>query len=300
MPGEFVSLGYFRWLRTWIDDPRYIAPMLWAMDSEPITMEEIPDQAFDSADERARVQALLDQYNHPPDEPPDPNKEPTPEPSPPPSEATPLGQAVEPARQQPGAAQTSTPDESTDQNSKEADQNSEDQSDENDEADQTDEEQDQEPQSVEMTPPVDAGFAQLAAERIHRHPLRYYFWLPVKRAVALWFDTHSQYYPFEGELLPIDQLDHETHQHLWLPLFSALTWAYTLLGLLGAWLLWRSRDFAARRWVLLAGLIIFVRLAFFSTIENPEPRYVVELFPFLAVLGGIAITRLIPSPPALR
>jgi len=287
MPGEFVSRGYFRWLRTWVDDPRYIAPMLWAMDSEPITMDEIPDKAFDSADERARVQALLEQYNHPPDEPPDPNDEPTPEPSPPPAEATPRGPAKTTGKN------ASEPDESTDKNSNDENQNSEDQGDETDESDQPDEEQDQEPQSVEMTPPVDAGFAQLAAERVQRHPVRYYFWLPLKRAVALWFDTHSQYYPFEGELLPIDQLDHQTHQQFWLPLFTALTWIYTLLGLLGCWLLWRSRDFAARRWVVLAVLVIVLRLAFFSTIENPEPRYVVELFPFLAALGGIAMSYVI-------
>jgi hypothetical protein len=297
MPGEFVSRGYFRWLRTWIDDPRYIAPMLWAMDSEPITMEDIPDKAFDSGDERARVQALLDQYNHPPDE-PDPNDaatpEPTPDPSPEPSLTAKTAGKNEPDRQQTGARNGSTPEESPEQAADETDQNDEDQGDENDSgADPSD--QAPEPQSVEMTPPVDAGFAQLAAERIHRHPMRYYVWLPLKRAVALWFDTHSQYYPFEGELLPIDELDHATHQHLWLPLFSALTWAYTLLGLLGGWLLWRSRDFAARRWVLLAGLIILVRLVFFSTIENPEPRYVVEIFPFLAVLGGIAISHLIGS-----
>ena len=122
---------------------------------------------------------------------------------------------------------------------------------------------------------------------------RQYLWLPIKRAAALWFDTHSQYYPFEGELLPLDDLDHETHQHLWLPLFAALTWAYTLLGVLGGWILWSSRNFAARRWLLLAGLVIFLRLAFFSTIENPEPRYVVEIFPFLAVLGAFALTRII-------
>ena len=33
-------------------------------------------------------------------------------------------------------------------------------------------------------------------------------------------------------------------------------------------------------------------VALFSMAVSVEPRYVVELFPFLAVLGGIAITRL--------
>ena len=65
-----------------------------------------------------------------------------------------------------------------------------------------------------------------------------------------------------------------------------------LLGLAGAFFLLRTRDGESRRWLILAALMMLPRIVFFSTVENPEPRYVVELFPFLAVLGGIAITRL--------
>jgi len=71
-----------------------------------------------------------------------------------------------------------------------------------------------------------------------------------------------------------------------------------LLGLLGGWLLWRSGNSAARRYLLLAALVIFVRLAFFATLENPEPRYVVEFFPFLSILGGTAIAHLRASLPS--
>ncbi|HEY8227365.1 MAG TPA: glycosyltransferase family 39 protein [Pyrinomonadaceae bacterium] len=147
-------------------------------------------------------------------------------------------------------------------------------------------------QNVEMTPEIDAQFAQIARERIARSRLRYYLVLPFKRGISLWFDTHSQYYPFEGEIFPLDDMDYTIHQHLWLPFFAGLTWIYTLLGAMGAWFLWRVRTFEARRWVILALLIIFLRWGFFSTLENPEPRYVVELFPFLSVLGAIAIARL--------
>ncbi len=163
-----------------------------------------------------------------------------------------------------------------------------DQSDQSDEsADKTDEKS-----VVEMTPEIDAGFAQLARERIARHRFRYYVWLPIKRARAMWFDTHSQYWPFEGALLPLDDLDYEHHQQFWLPLFAGLTALYTLLGLAGGWILWRARAFDARRWLLLAALAILLRLFLFSSLENPEPRYLVEFFPFLAVLGGIAIGRI--------
>ena len=40
---------------------------------------------------------------------------------------------------------------------------------------------------------------------------------------------------------------------------------------------------------MLAFLMTIPRVAFFATIENPEPRYVIELFAFTAILGGIAI-----------
>ena len=104
--------------------------------------------------------------------------------------------------------------------------------------------------------------------------------------MTLWCDTHSQYYPFDGELLPLEDLDDDIHQQYWLPLFAALTAIYSLLGVIGSWLLWRSRSPEGRRWVLLAALVIFLRLGFFATLEHPEPRYTVEIFPFLIILAG--------------
>jgi 4-amino-4-deoxy-L-arabinose transferase-like glycosyltransferase len=104
--------------------------------------------------------------------------------------------------------------------------------------------------------------------------------------MTLWFDTHSQYYPFNGELLPLEDLDYDIHQQYWLPLFAILTGIYSLLGVIGGALLWLSRNGDLRRWLLLAALLIFLRLGFFATLENPEPRYTVELFPFLIILAG--------------
>jgi hypothetical protein len=302
MPGEFVANGYFRWLRTWLDDPRYIGPMLWNMDDKPISMDDIPDYAFASADERTRVAALLDRYNHPaqnqqeaansnqPPAPastdsskPDANAQPSPNNSPP---------AQEQAKTQ-SDNQNSNADKGDEDNNADEDQ-SDDNSDNSDEGDQSQDEaqQDQNEQTVEMTPEVDAGFAELARERIARAPFRYYIWLPMKRASALWFNTHSGYYPFEGDLFPLEDLDHDSNQHIWLPLFTGLVWLHTLLAIAGAAFLWFTRDGASRRWLLLAVLMTLPRLIFFSTLENPEPRYVIELFAFTAILGGIAIARI--------
>src|SRR5205085_9011224 len=129
----------------------------------------------------------------------------------------------------------------------------------------------------------------IAQERIAREPFRYYVKLPAKRAFALWFDSHSKYYPFDGELFPLQNLDEDENQHIWLPIFDALTWIYTILALAGALVLWRGQEW---RWLILAALLIFPRILFFATLENPEPRYVVELFAFTSALGGISLSRI--------
>lgn len=253
MPGEFVPRGYLLWVRTWLDDSRYVGPALWSVDTRPIRISDFPERAFDSKEERDRVAALFDKYNHPDEE-----------------EAE---------------AQASAPDaDQTNDEDSEDDENSDDEESQQEEPSQPDE------TNVEMTPAIDAGFAQIGQERVAHSRLRYYVVLPVKRAITLWFDTHSEYYPFNGELLPLEDLDYDIHQQYWLPFFTALTWIYSLLGVVGGGLLWRSRDQNARRWLLLAALLIFLRLGFFATLENPEPRYTVELFPFLIILAGAGVS----------
>jgi 4-amino-4-deoxy-L-arabinose transferase-like glycosyltransferase len=141
--------------------------------------------------------------------------------------------------------------------------------------------------SVKMTAEIDAAFMQIADDRIARHPLRYYIVLPLKRAVSLWFDTHSQYYPFQGRLFPLDELDTDAHQQYWLPLFALVTGIYTTLALIGVWLMWMSKT--SRQWVWLLALLIVPRLAFLAAQEHPEPRYTVEYFAFAAAAGALAL-----------
>lgn len=290
MPGEFVPRGYLSWLRTWIDDGGYIGLVLWSLDESPIKLDDIPDRAFDSAEEKQRVAALFEKYNHPPEVPEPISAEPEPEETPTPSEdrlnPKPDASAKTEDEQAP-SDQRDEPDEA-DKTDKAGEADQGDEADSSDEKASPDQAVDQ---PVEMTPEIDAGFAQIAQERVARHPLRYYFLLPARRGVALWFNTHSQYYPFEGELLPFANLDYDIHQQFWLPLFAGLTLMYTLLGIAGGWFLWQWRGLEARQWVLLAALMIFLRIGFFAALENPEPRYVVEVFPFLSILGGIALTR---------
>jgi hypothetical protein len=266
MPGEFVPRGYLLWLRTWLDDSRYIAPVLWAEDTRPIPITAFPASAFDSNEERERVAALLEKYNH--------------------------GSASEPSKDEDSQSDEDDQDEQDDQSGDQTEDQTEDETGQ----DEPEAEPEQPEESdVEMTPEIDAGFAQIGQERRARSPFRYYVALPLRRAETLWCDTHSQYYPFNGELLPLKDLDYDIHQQYWLPLFAALTALYSLLGVVGGALLWLARDRNARTWVLLAALMMFVRLGFFATLENPEPRYTVELFPFLMILAGAGWSRLARS-----
>ncbi|MFO1434642.1 MAG: glycosyltransferase family 39 protein [Candidatus Competibacteraceae bacterium] len=254
MPEEFVPLGYLTWVGTWITDERYAETVVWPMEVSPIPIEQFPDAAFDSPQERERVIALLDQYNHP---------------------AAPESSTAEDTT---GAA--SVPDAAgTSAEPQEQDEENSDQQDEND----TDEPQ----AEMRMTPEIDAGFAQLAQERASRHPLRTYLVLPAQRAISLWFSTHSRYYPFGGHLFPLSDLDQKRYQHIWLPAFAFLTWVYSILAAAGCWVLWKNAG--SRRWLLLFGLLIIPRLVFLSTLPNSEARYVIEYFPLLATAGGLAI-----------
>src|SRR5437879_4772254 len=145
--------------------------MHWNLEEEPITIEKIPAYAFDSDDEKQRVAALLEQYNR---------------------------QSTD----KPDDAQDS-PDNDTDND---ADDNGPDDQSTPDDDDPDKPENDNsgsdEP-DLKITPDIDAGFGQLARERIDRAPMRYYVWLPAERSAGMWFDTHSMYYPFAGELFPV-------------------------------------------------------------------------------------------------
>src|SRR4029078_4594288 len=64
MPGEFVPHCYLLWVRTWLDDERYVAPALWAMDTRQIHVEDFPARAFDSKEERALSAPLFGNKQH--------------------------------------------------------------------------------------------------------------------------------------------------------------------------------------------------------------------------------------------
>jgi 4-amino-4-deoxy-L-arabinose transferase-like glycosyltransferase len=139
---------------------------------------------------------------------------------------------------------------------------------------------------LNLTPEEDEEFSQLARERTSRHPLWTYAWLPVARAVTIWFTPRIELLPVSGHVFPIAQMreDDPVDQEV-TSLFFMLNLFYVGLGILGAARLWRASP-AARVAVAFLALFVVLRTAFLTTLETPEPRYVLVCFPALIALGA--------------
>ena len=62
--GDFMPRGFYAWTRTWMIRNQDAYTVTWALGKKPIPIAAIPDAAFDSAAERARVADLLASYNN--------------------------------------------------------------------------------------------------------------------------------------------------------------------------------------------------------------------------------------------
>jgi len=61
--GDFMPRGFYAWTRTWMVRYRDAYSVTWALGNNSIPIATIPETAFDSAAERARVADLLAIYN---------------------------------------------------------------------------------------------------------------------------------------------------------------------------------------------------------------------------------------------
>jgi len=164
---------------------------------------------------------------------------------------------------------------------------------------------DQYNETLTLTPALDAGFAQLARERTARHPLRTYLSVPLQRALTLWFTPRVDLLPFSGHILPLGRQWRRDAVDVGVTLLlGAFNFFYVILAAVGWWRLRRSapsKQVPVAAWLLLA--FILLRTAFFTTVETPEPRYVLECFPALLALGAATWLRSpasFPGSPAAR
>ncbi len=137
-------------------------------------------------------------------------------------------------------------------------------------------------ESQAMTPELDARFGNLAADRIRAHPIRYYVVLPVLRVADMWLRPRI-------ELLPPDVRWWEFNDDIKYSFvavgFGLLNLAYVAAALLAV-IRGQARRPSGIRWAgLLVGFLL-LRSAFLGTLENPEPRYILECYPAIIVLAS--------------
>jgi len=131
----------------------------------------------------------------------------------------------------------------------------------------------------------DAVFAQLARERTARHPLRTYLWIPLRRVVRMWFTPRIELLPVSGNVFPLAKMwDEDPVDQGVTACFFFLNIFYLALAAWGVGKLWKWPGVRAALAVLL--FYILARTVFLTTVETPEPRYVLECFPALLAFGA--------------
>jgi 4-amino-4-deoxy-L-arabinose transferase-like glycosyltransferase len=144
-------------------------------------------------------------------------------------------------------------------------------------------------QELYIDPQLDWGFELLARERIVHNPFRYFVGMPFLRISDMWLRPRT-------EMLPVDthwwRFSEHPGESIFALLWAALNLFYVLAALRG-WLTWKLGLVALP---FIAYLLL--RSIFLSTMENPEPRYVLECFPIvLAFAAGAFAGCLKPTQP---
>lgn len=130
-----------------------------------------------------------------------------------------------------------------------------------------------------VPPALDAKFAALAAERIRERPLDYYAVYPLLRVTSMWLWPRT-------ELFNVDIRWWKIAEH---PVDSAIAIGLGLLNL--GYVALAVVGFARRRVPLELALLgyIAMRCILLATMENPEQRYTMMMFPIVFLAGGCAL-----------
>lgn len=153
--------------------------------------------------------------------------------------------------------------------------------------------------NLDISPEMDRKFAEIARDRTRRHPLRTYVSVPFQRALSIWFTPRTELMDIDGKFWPLrEQWEDSEANVLITGSFAVLGYLYVALALGGVWLAWRRTAAGGATgplgtlnlWGIGFLLAYFlVRTAFLTTVEVPEPRYVLSCYPgvlaFIALLG---------------
>jgi len=140
-----------------------------------------------------------------------------------------------------------------------------------------------------ITPEVDHRFAVLAEQRIQRHPLRYYAGLPLMRGVTMWFRPRTETMGIDTNWWVFD----DKLQSVFAIFYTVLNFVLVAAGFIGAL---KYRNIAG--WGMMVAFV-FVRSLYLTSIESPEPRYVLECYPvvMLFAAGLFQSTKTDENPP---
>ena len=126
---------------------------------------------------------------------------------------------------------------------------------------------------------IDSEFAQLARERIARHPLRYYLVLPAMRVADMWLRPRTEMFPLERRWW-----EWEEPNESWISVgLAALNLLLVAAGMAGAWRCLRSPA------ALMLISFIIIRSVFLGSVETPEPRYTLQMYPVVLAFAGMAL-----------
>ena len=124
---------------------------------------------------------------------------------------------------------------------------------------------------------MNARFAELAAERMRAHPLRYYLWLPLARAADMWVRPRTENLPLNSRWW---EYSDDLRDCLVATAWGLLNLAFLLAAVMG--IVRGPRP----RYLALMLLFLVLRSSFLGTLENPEPRYTLECYPMVFVLAA--------------
>jgi 4-amino-4-deoxy-L-arabinose transferase-like glycosyltransferase len=210
LPSEYVPHGFMNWTGTWLVRYRDVYLTSWNLGEDQLQVSDLPASAFDSDQERARVQALYDDYDS---------------------------------------------------------------------------------HCCDFTPEWDAQFGELARERTARHPLRTYLQIPFERSFTLWLRPRIELSEYYGRFWPpLVQYRRDPVDFGVTVLFSAIGIFYVALAFAGVWRARARRaDFTPGHGWAIAFLVVFcvVRTVYFTHVDTPEPRYMLECYPAVFALGAI-------------
>jgi hypothetical protein len=156
---------------------------------------------------------------------------------------------------------------------------------------------------MDISPEMDRQYAEIARERTRRNPLRTYVRVPFERALTIWFTPRTELLPIDGKFFPVREQWEDSHADVIVTGgFAVLGYLYVALAIAGTWLAWRAGRGGggdlrtvdpANLWGIgLLSAYLLIRTAFLTTVEAPEPRYVISCYPVvLALVAQLAIPK---------